>query len=146
KCALTTATAPTSTPTAAVRSLRRSLPWLPAPASSCTTYTSPSPASRISFCTIPEGACANELESVSRHARARCARRPPQLRGAAVSNLLAAVDVRLHLWPRDGRQRLHAAFLQEPAAPGNHGHLHGRHWHLGRRHAPDRRISIHARN
>src|SRR5258708_13434317 len=116
------------------------------PASSFATCTSPSPASKIFFCTTPEGACANELESFFRHAWARRSRRPPQFRGAALSNFLAAADVRLHLRPRHGRQRLHAAFLQEPTASGNHGYLHGRHRHLGRGHAADRRISIHARD
>src|SRR6266566_469169 len=125
------ATAPISTPTAAVRSLRKSPVWPPALASNCATCTSPSPAWKISFCTIPEGACANELESFFRHARARCPCRPPQLRGALVSNVFAAADVRFHLWPRHGRQRLHAAFLQKPPATRNHGHLHGRHRHLG---------------
>src|SRR5258708_24727040 len=124
KSAPTLLAAPTSTLTAAVRSLRRSPVWLPAPASNCATSTSPSPAWKISFCTIPEGACANELESLFRHARARCPCRTPQFRGTVVSDLLAAADVRLHLRPRHVRQRLHAAFLQDPSAPRNHPHLH----------------------
>src|SRR3989449_9180876 len=137
KSAPPTATAPTSTPIAAVRSSPKSPISPPLPASNCATCTSPSPASKISFCTTPEGVCANELESLFRHACARCPRRAPQFRGAALSNFLAASDVRLHLRPRHGRQRLHAAFLQEPPAPRNHGHLHGRHRHLGRCHAAD---------
>src|SRR6266404_8952314 len=136
----------TCTPTVAVRWLPRSPISPPLPASNCATCTSPSPAWKISFCTIPEGACANELESLFRHARARCPCRTPQFRGTVVSDILAAADVRLHLRPRHGRQRLHAAFLQEPTASRNHGYLHGRHRHLGGRHATDRRISIHARD
>src|SRR6266581_604367 len=138
--------APICTPTAAARWLPMSPAWPQPPESSCATCISPSPAWKIFFCTIPEGACANELESFLRYACARRARRPPQLRGALVSNFPAAADVRLHLRPRDGRQRLHAAFLQKSPAPGNHGHLHGRHRHLGRGYATDCRISVHARD
>src|SRR5260370_18790288 len=98
KCAPPTATAPIFTPTAAVRSLRRSPVWPLALASNCATCISPSPAWKISFCTIPEGACANELESLFRHARARRSCRPPQLRGALLSTFFAAADARFHLW------------------------------------------------
>src|SRR5216684_4873398 len=140
------AMAPICTLTAAVRWLPMSPVLPPPPASSCATCTSPSPAWKIFFSTIPEGACANELESLFCHARAGRSRRPPQLRGALVSDLFAAADVCVYLRPRDGRQRLHAAFLQKPPAPGDHGHLHGRYRHLGRRYAIDRGISVHARD
>src|ERR1700732_395912 len=98
----TTTTPPTYTLTAEARwSLR--LPILPpALLSNCATSTSRNPAWRISFCTTPEGACANELEDVSSPAGARRSCPPPQLHSFAAADFLAADDVRVYLRPGDG--------------------------------------------
>src|SRR5260370_767612 len=120
------AAAPISTPTAAARWFRKLPVLLLQLASNCATCTSPSRASKIFFFTTREGVCANELENLSCHSLARCPRRSPQLRGSPVPDVSPAVDVRVHLRPRHGWQRLFAALLQEPVAAGYHGHLYDR--------------------
>ena len=63
-----------------------SLPW--PPGWNCTMFTSPSRAWRIYFCTTPEGACANELEDIFRHAGPRCAGGPAQRHGLMFQTFL----------------------------------------------------------
>src|SRR6202140_4769212 len=123
------------------------LPILPpAPLSNCATSKPPNPAWRISFCTTPEGACANELEDFSSPAGARCSRRSPQLRSFAAADFLAADDVRVYLRPGDGVERLHARRIQEPALARDHGDQHAVHGRLGGRDASHRRISVYSRD
>ena len=59
---------------------------------------------------------------------------------------LAAAAVRFYFRPRDGGQRLSSGGLQEPSASRDHGHQHGVHRNLGRGHAADRGIPVHAGN
>src|SRR5579859_6801912 len=111
RCALLTRSAPTFTPTAEARSslkLRHS-PLPPEP--NFPTSIFPSPAWRTYFCTIPEGACAIELEMLWRHAGPRRPCGAPQCRSTFVPNFLAASSFRLHLRQGHGRQRLHACFV-----------------------------------
>src|SRR6267378_4810814 len=98
----TTTTPPTFTLTAAARWFLRLRILPPAPLSNCATSISRNPAWRISSCTTPEGACANELEDFSSPAGARCSCRSPQLRSFAATDFLAADDVRVYLRPGDG--------------------------------------------
>ncbi len=65
---------------------------------------------------------------------------------AVVPDFSATSAVRFYFRPRHGGQRLSSGCLQEPAASRHHGHQHGIHGNLGRRHAPDRRIPVHPRN
>src|SRR5207253_4098802 len=88
-----------STRTAADRCFQRSPASLWRRVWSCAMSTSQSPAWRICFCTIREGVCGNELESLSRDAGARCARCSPQLYGVDVADFPAALDVCVHLRP-----------------------------------------------
>src|SRR3981189_3287410 len=142
----TTTTPPTYTLTAEARWFLR-LPILPpALLLKCAMSTSRNPAWRISFCTTPEGACANELEDFSSPAGARCSWRSPQLRSFAAADFLAADDVRVYLRPGDGEQRLYARRVQEPALARDHGDQHGVHGCLGGRDAVDCRISVYSRD
>src|SRR5580700_5554831 len=95
-------------PTVAARSFLKSPAWLPVPARNCPTCIFPSQAWRIFSCTIPEGACAIELENFFRHAGTRRACGAQERDATSVSNFPAAAVVRLHLRTRHGRQRLHA--------------------------------------
>src|SRR5208282_4677045 len=113
--------APIFTLTAAVHSFRTWRISRLRQTRSCATCTSPNRASKISFCTTPAGACANELQSFYSDAGSRRARRTQEYCRAAFPDVFAAADVRIYFWPRDGGQRLHAAFLQEPAAARHHG-------------------------
>src|SRR5467141_1434200 len=142
----TMTTPPTYTLTAEARWFPRLPILLPVPLSNCATFTSRNPAWRISSCTTPEGACANELEDFSSPAGARCSRRSPQLRSFAAPDLLAADDVRVYFRPGDGDERLHARRIQEPALARDHGDQHGVHRRLGCRHAADFRISVYSRD
>src|SRR5437588_1230091 len=142
----TTTTPLTYTPTAEARWFPRLLILPPALLSNCAMSTSRNPAWKISSCTTPEGACANELEDVSSPAGARCSRRSPQLRSFAAPDFLAADDVRVYLRPGDGDERLHAHRIQEPALARDHGDQHGVHGRLGCRHAADFRISVYSRD
>src|ERR1700728_3695235 len=138
--------APTFTPTAAARWFRKSPMPLSPPALNCATSTSPNPALRICFCTIPEGAFASELQDFPGHAWARRPGRSPQSHYFVAADLFAAADVRVHLRPRDGRERLHAPRVQKLAASRHHGPEHGGHGHLGGGHAADFRVSIYPRD
>src|SRR3954464_2679845 len=109
-------------------------------------FTSPSPAWKIYFFTIPEGACAIELENFWRPDSSRCSRRQAKCDPAVPADLPAAADVRLHLRTGNGSQRLHARVLQSVTAAWNHGHQHGVHRNLGGSHAADRRIPVDKRN
>src|SRR5216684_54060 len=108
---MTSRAEPICTRIAEVRSSPKSPAWLRPRGWNCATCISPSPAWKIFFCTTPEGVCGNELEDFFCHAGARRSRRPPQLYGFDVSDILAASDVRVHLRPRDGSQRVHAGVL-----------------------------------
>jgi ABC-2 type transport system ATP-binding protein len=77
----------------------------------CPMSTSPSPAWKTFSSTIPEGACAIELENFWRYARARRPRGPAQCDSDFPPDLPAAPALCLHLRPRHGRQRLHASRL-----------------------------------
>src|SRR5579872_1345380 len=118
-----------------------SLRWL---TRNCAMFTFPSPAWRICFCTTPEGACANELEDFSGPAGPRCACGSAQSDSVADADLFAADDVRFHLRPRHGEQRLHAGRVQKSPLARNHGYQHGFHRSMGRGHAVDWRISVHS--
>src|SRR5262249_19814196 len=99
--------------------------------------TSPSPAWRTCSCTIPEGACANELEDVYGYAGARRARGAPQPDPHAVAKPAAAAHVRLHLRPCHDQRRDAAGEIQEHAAARDHGYEHDHVGGVGRRHAAD---------
>src|ERR1035438_3566302 len=137
---------PTCTPIAVARWFQKSLTPRSRPASSCATSTSPRPASKTSFCTTPEGACASELQNFYGHAWARLPGGAPQPSYAAAANVFATADVRFYFRPRNGGQRLYARQLQKPPAARHHGPEHGRHGHLGGSHAANFRIPIHPRN
>src|SRR5437870_1557789 len=131
-----------STRTAVDRCFRRLPPSLRPRAWSCTMCISRSPAWRTCFCTIREGACGNELEGFSGDAGARCARCPSQFYGDIAADVPAALDVCVHLRPRDGAKRIHARGVQESAAPWNHGHQHGVQGSVGGGDASDCRIPM----
>src|SRR5215470_6521222 len=100
---------PTSMPTGAGLSFPRLRLWLPARAQNSLTYTSPSRAWKICFCTIPEGVCAIELESFWRDAGPRRPCGAAECDSTLLSDVPATAAFRFHFRPRDGEQRLHAA-------------------------------------
>ncbi len=63
---------PTSMPIEAALSFPKSRAWLRIHLRSCLTFTFLNQVWKISFCTIPEGACAIELENLCRDAGTRC--------------------------------------------------------------------------
>ena len=75
---------------------------------SCLTFTFLNQVWKISFCTIPEGACAIELENLCRDAGTRCSRSATQRSSVVTANLPAALAVCFCFRPGDGRERLFA--------------------------------------
>src|SRR5215831_12970508 len=94
-------------------------------------FTSRSQAWKTCFCTIPEGVCAIELESVWSNAGAGCARGTAECDSTVFSDVPAAAAFCIHLRARDGRKRLYASGVQEPAAAGDRGDQHDVYGNLG---------------
>src|SRR5271165_896238 len=135
-----------STPTAAVRSSLKSPAWLRVPERNCPTFTFPSLVWKICSFTIPEGACAIELENVFRHAGARRSRSASQRHAIISADLPAAVALCFHLRQGDGGKWLYACRVQKPPAPGDHRDQHDLYRSLGGGYAVDRRVSVDPRN
>src|SRR5437588_8216993 len=131
---------------AVVRLFPNSRTWRQIWARICQTFTSPSQVWKISSCTIPEGACAIELENFWRDAGTRRPRSAAQWNSTFPADLPAAVALCFHFRQGDGWERLSAARVQKPSAPWHYCDQHGLHRNLGGGHAAHCRVSVDPRN